>query len=109
MDKKIIRKNRVRGKARIVSNRPRLSYEKSNRYINIQLIDDSKQKTIFGIHQKNIISKDKTEMISKFTDKIVEALNEAKINEIYIDRGARKYHGSLATIVEGLRKAGVKV
>ena len=34
---------------------------------------------------------------------------EKKINNVYLDRGANKYHGRLKTFTESLRKNGLKV
>ena len=103
------RKDRIRRKARLVSSRPRLSYEKSNRFMSFQLIDDKSQKTIFGVHQKQVKGKDKQEVINQLAEKIAKLMQEHKVKEVYLDRGSRKYQGNLVIIIDKLRKSGIKV
>ena len=103
------RKDRIRRKAKSVSSKPRLSYEKSNRFMSFQLIDDKKQITIFGVHQKQVTGKTQEEINDELAKKIVDLLKQNKVNDIFVDRGARKYQGNLASIIEKIRKAGVKV
>jgi len=77
--------------------------------MSFQLISDKEQKTLFGVHEKQVEGKTKDEINEGLANKIVEKLKEHKIDSIFIDRGARKYQGNLAIIVEKIRKAGIKV
>ncbi|MEK7084956.1 MAG: 50S ribosomal protein L18, partial [Patescibacteria group bacterium] len=59
--KRHIRHRRVRRKISGTSSRPRMAVFRSSKYLQIQLIDDEKEKTIFGFTDRRMEGKTKTE------------------------------------------------
>lgn len=103
------RKTRVRNKLKLVSNRPRLSIFKSNRYLSVQLIDDQNNKSILGLHEKKMTGKTKVERVKQLAQQTAEQLKHAKQTKVYFDRGENRYHGLVASFVEELRQAGINI
>jgi large subunit ribosomal protein L18 len=108
------RQRRVRSKIFGVAVKPRLSFNRSNKNLYIQLINDEKAQTIVGLLDKAVIVKSK-EKLTK-TQKAVETakvlvttLKEKKIKSLVVDRGSYQYHGRIKAFVEVLRKNKIKV
>lgn len=105
------RKKRVRKKISGTDKTPRLSIYKSNRNIQMQLIDDQSNKTLLGCSsikskEKSLTNKSKevcTEFLKKY--KILFPKSEMKL---VFDRNGMKYHGVVKNIAEELRKGGLK-
>lgn len=100
---------RVRNKLKRVSNRPRLSIFKSNRYLSVQLIDDHNNRSILGVHEKKMTGQTKIERVKQLAQQTAELLKKAKQTKIYFDRGENRYHGLVAAFVEELRQAGINI
>ena len=107
------RKLRNRKKLKKVNNnRYRVSINKSLNNISAQIIDDINKKTLVSASS---IEKDfkikKTKKIDKSTligEILAKRAKEKKINDVYFDRGAYKYHGRIKQFAEILRKNGLK-
>jgi large subunit ribosomal protein L18 len=113
MDKNTKRKLRNRKKLKKVNdNRFRISIYKSLNNISAQIIDDENNKTLvsassiekeFKNNKKN--KKDTSLLMGEILAK--RAL-EKKINKVYFDRGANKYHGRVKIFADSLRKNGLE-
>ena len=106
------RKLRNRKKLKKVSNRYRVSINKSLNNISAQIIDDINKKTLVSASS---IEKDfkikKTKKIEKSSiigEILAKRAKEKNINEVYFDRGSYKYHGRVKIFAETLRKNGLK-
>lgn len=107
-EKRNRRRGRIRSKISGTSERPRLSVFKSNKGMYIQLIDDSKSKTIVSAHSKEIKSKGKKSEISFELGKLIaEKSKVKKVERIVFDRGGYKYHGRIAKVAEGAKEGGL--
>jgi len=113
LEKKILnqslRKNRVRSKISGTASRPRLSVSISNKHVNVQLIDDEKQRTIassttVGMKLTGSIS-EQAEFIG--TD-IAKKAKKAKINEVVFDRNSHRYAKRLSALADAARKEGLR-
>ncbi len=108
-DKKInlkreLRKKRARAKLLGDAKRPRASVFRSNKFLYIQLIDDSKGKTlVFSASKKGI------KEATKLGEKVADLAKKVGIKSVVFDRSSYKYHGQVKTLVESLRTAGLKV
>jgi large subunit ribosomal protein L18 len=107
-NKTTMRAGRIRRKIRAVSNRPRLSIHKSNRFISLQLIDDQTSKTIVGIHEKTVTGATPSERRQALAKAMAEKIKAVKIKQVVFDRGANRYHGAVAEIAEALRANGIE-
>lgn len=105
---------RVRKNIHGTATRPRLCVVKTNKHIQVQLIDDDNHVTICS---KATFSKDlrNTEFTrknkssaAKLGEEIAKIAQEKNIKEIVFDRGPFKYHGILAALAEAARSAGLQ-
>ena len=110
---KIKRKLRNRKKLKSLNpTRYRITVKKSLNNLFAQIIDDKERKTLVSassiekeIKIKKVKKMDKSSLIGEI---LAKRAKEKKINEVYFDRGANKYHGRVKTFAETLRKNGLK-
>ncbi|HVJ65738.1 MAG TPA: 50S ribosomal protein L18 [Bdellovibrionota bacterium] len=87
--------------------RPRLSVVRSNRSVQVQLIDDASGKTLASA----VTPKGKTanRELAKALGKDLAAKASAQgISSIVFDRSGYLYHGRIAALAEGAREGGLK-
>ena len=102
------RKKRIRAKIFGMSDKPRLSVFRSNKYITAQLIDDSKGVTLAAATSQNVKGKSVLEKAKAVGSSIAEQAKAKKISTVVFDRGGYLYTGSVAAIADGAREAGLK-
>lgn len=104
------RHRRVRGKVIGTKECPRLSVFRSNRYINLQLINDAKGETIVNFNDLKIDKKGKTktEIAKELGIMFAKKALEKKVEKVVFDRGGYKYHGRIKAVAEGAREGGLK-
>ncbi len=89
--------------------KPRASVFRSNKNIEVQLIDDTKGVTILSMTSKKIDQKLKPVERSAETGKALAKLAIAKkVTEIVYDRNGYRYHGQVKAMADGLREGGLK-
>ena len=105
------RKQRVRYKTKIVSNRNRLTVFRSNNHIYAQLIDDNKGITLASassleksIKDKKLQRKELAEQIGK---SIAKKIISKGIDKVAFDRGKYKYHGLIKILADAARSEGL--
>ena len=102
------RKKRIRAKIFGVSERPRLSVFRSNKYITAQLIDDSKGITLASATSKNVEGKNVLEKARAVGILIAEQAKAKKVSAAMFHRGGYLYTGSVSAVADGAREAGLK-
>lgn len=102
------RKKRIRAKVFGVSEKPRLSVFRSNKYITAQLIDDSKGVTLAAATSKGMKIKSVVERAKAVGASIAEQAKAKNISAAVFDRSGYIYTGSVAALAEGARAAGLK-
>ncbi len=103
------RANRVRSTVTGTSERPRLSVTISNLHVHAQIIDDSKSVTLAAVStvgQK--LTGNLTDKAAVVGKQIAEKAVKAKVKNVVLDRGARKYHGRVKSLAEAARAAGLE-
>ena len=105
---RIKRKRRIRAKISGSAILPRVSVFRSNRYINVQAIDDSTATTIIGLNSKAINQKANKEGAAALGEAFAAKLKEAKISEVVFDRNGYQYHGVIAAFGDALRANEIK-
>lgn len=105
---------RVRKHLRGTGLKPRLSVVKSNKHIQVQIIDDEKGQTLGStatfakeFRGTDFGKKNKTSA-KKLGEKIAEIAKAKNIKEVVFDRGPFKYHGILAAIADAAREGGLQ-
>ena len=119
LSRRKIRHIRVRKKISGTPESPRLSLFRSNKYIYVQIIDDSNNKTLVSCssRDKEVLS-NKAQNKSDFTNKSFEAYKvglivsdkckKSGISKVVFDRGGYKYHGRVKALAEGARENGLE-
>jgi large subunit ribosomal protein L18 len=111
---RISRALRVRKHIHGTAVRPRLCVVKTNKHIQVQLIDDDNHATIgstatFSKAFKNTeFARKNKASAAKLGEEIARIAKEKNINEIVFDRGPFKYHGILDALAKAARDAGLK-
>jgi len=110
---KIKRKLRTRKKLKSVNtNRYRITVSKSLNNLFAQIIDDNTRKTLVSASsiEKDIKIKKskKIEISSLIGELLAKRAKEKKIEKVYFDRGANKFHGRVKEFADSLRKNGLK-
>ena len=104
-----LRKRRhARVRARVIgtAERPRLAVFRSNRFISVQLIDDSAGKTLAEAHGRESKGPQSAQAASVGTA-IAAKAKAAGITAIVFDRGGYRYGGQVKTLAEAARAAGL--
>ncbi len=107
------RKARVRAKLTGTSERPRLTVFRSNKYIYLQVIDDTVGKTLAaassyaGKGKKAVTGK--TAAALETTSRLLEQLKKNKITSLVFDRGSYRYHGRIKAVADALREGNIHV
>lgn len=108
------RTKRNRKKLKGTAARPRLSVVKSNKHIQVQLIDDDSAQTLgstatFAKEFKSTeFNKKNKESAKALGRRIAEIAKGKNITEVIFDRGQFKYHGILAELADAAREGGLK-
>ena len=105
------RQQRVRYKAKSVSNRKRLTVFRSNNHIYAQLIDDLNGTTIASsssieksIKDMKLSRKETAELIGK---NIAKKIISKGIDKVAFDRGKYKFHGLIKILADAARVEGL--
>jgi large subunit ribosomal protein L18 len=104
------RRRRVRAKVRGSADRPRLSVFRSNRGVNVQLIDDVAGRTVAAVnwtepHVKGLQSMEQAKRVGAL---IAERAKAAGVESVVFDRGGYRYHGRVKALAEGAREGGLR-
>jgi large subunit ribosomal protein L18 len=105
---------RVRNRLRGTAEQPRMCVYKSNKHLEVQLIDDVDGVTLgsVGTYSKEIRA---MEMAGKskaaareIGSRIAKVAKEKGIDRVIFDRGPGKYHGILAELADAARSGGLQ-
>lgn len=105
------RKVHIRLSLRGTTERPRLTVFRSNKYLYMQVIDDSTGNTLASASTleeelKNI--KRNIEGAGKLGEELGKRLKEKNIMSVVFDRNGYFYHGIVKAMAEGARKSGIQ-
>lgn len=104
-----LRKQRTRAALATHKELPRLSVHRSLRGMYAQIIDDTTGTTLAAVSDRSLkASGTKTEKATLVGEAIGKLAIEKKIKTVRFDRGAFRYHGRVAAVADGARKAGLK-
>jgi len=113
IDPRLRRKARIRRKIAGTASRPRLSVYKSLKHIYAQVVDDSSSKTLafassLSKELKGNTDGDKKADALRVGKLIAEKCKAVNVESVVFDRNGFPYHGRIAAVAEGARKAGLK-
>lgn len=100
------RHNRIRAKVSGTATRPRLAVVKSNRFISVQLIDDTKGNTIAQAHGREFKGSlgAQAPLVGKA---IAERAKSAGITAVVFDRGGYAYAAQIKSLADAAREGGL--
>lgn len=108
-------KRRVRKKVFGTPDRPRLTVYRSHHHIYVQIVDDTKSKTLVSSssNSKDLREQLQTVKSKQERSKLVgmDAAKRAiamKIQSVVFDRNGYRYHGNIKALADGAREAGLK-
>ena len=105
------RKARNRAKIFGTPEMPRLSVFRSNRYTNVQLIDDSTGKTLLALSTKKLEKswKTKSEQARLLGEQLAEKSQKLGLQKAVFNKSQYRYHGRVKAIAEGARSKGLQL
>ena len=107
------RHTRLRKKIVGTELRPRLVVTRSARHVFVQVVDDSKGRTVASASTMEAdlrsFEGDKTAKARKVGELVAERAKQAGIESVVFDRGGNKYHGRVAAIADGAREGGLSL
>jgi len=108
------RARRVRAKVHGTPDIPRLSVSRSLKNIYVQIIDDEKRVSLFGLSSTGPeVRERKIEggkvAVAKVVGKLIaEKAKEKGITRVVFDRSGYLYHGRVKAVAEGAREGGLQ-
>jgi large subunit ribosomal protein L18 len=108
---RVKRHKRIRKSITGTANKPRVAVFRSNKHIQVQLIDDVAHKTLYGMSTESLDAKkaNKVDQARELGVKFGELLSkDGKVTTVVFDRGGYKYHGRVKALAESLREKGLK-
>ncbi len=111
---KIRRKLAIRKRISGTNETPRICINRTNKHLNVQLIDDSKGVTILSAKtfgKKNVVTSAKRSMegAKLVGNYIGDNLEKLKISSAVFDRNGYKYTGIIKALIESIREKGINV
>ena len=106
--KRILRHKKIRTKVKGTSEMPRLTVFRSNRYLYVQVIDDTVGHTLATATTKEVKGKSLLEKATALGVKIAEKAKAKKISKVVFDRGGYIYTGKIKALADGAREGGLK-
>lgn len=104
-------RRQVRGRKKISGDaqRPRLVVFRSARHISAQVIDDVAGVTLASASTLELRSEsgDKSAKAAEVGKLVAERAKSAGVETVVFDRAGNKYHGRIAALADGARKAGL--
>ena len=103
-------KRRLRNRKKIaLTDRPRLSVFRSNKYIYAQIIEQDTGKILASSSSLQLKLKERgINAATKVGEDIAKKALKAKIKRVVFDRGQYKYHGQVKSLADSARKAGLE-
>ncbi len=97
---------RIRSRVSGTSSRPRLAVYKSNRFVSVQLIDDTAGKTLAAAHGRKFPGSQSVQARA-VGEAIAKAAKAIGITSIVFDRGGYRYGGQIKTLADVAREEGL--
>jgi large subunit ribosomal protein L18 len=103
---------RVRKKITGTAERPRLAVFRSNRHVQVQVIDDTAGRTLAAASTLEADLRGGAtggvEAAKKVGELVGQRAKDKGITSVVFDRGGYLYHGRVAAVAEGAREAGLE-
>jgi len=113
LERRAIRRLRIRNRVSGSSARPRLSVFRSATHIYAQIIDDTKGVTLAAASSRDDVKslvegKGKTAVSTAVGRLLAQRAKEKGLTQVCFDRGGYLYHGRVKALADGARAAGLE-
>jgi large subunit ribosomal protein L18 len=111
MNRREIRKKRIRKSICGTGDKPRISVFRSNKHLYVQAIDDAKGLTLVSFCDRNLKQKKnatKTEVAKLVGEEFGKLLSSKGIETCVFDRSGYQYFGRVAALAEGIRSQKIR-
>jgi large subunit ribosomal protein L18 len=110
---RVIRHRRVRKKIHGTAARPRLAVYRSNKHLNLQVIDDDAGRTLVSASTNETAVRGEgsggtVDAATRLGQLVAERAKAAGIDKVVFDRGGYLYHGRIAAVAAAAREAGLE-
>ena len=108
-------RRQVRGRKKVsgTAERPRLVVTRSARHVFVQVVDDTKGRTVASAStletDLRAFDGDKTAKARKVGELVAERAKAAGVSDVVFDRGGNRYAGRVAAIADGAREGGLNL
>lgn len=96
---RISRHKRIRARVSGTAERPRMAIYKSNRYVEVQIIDDVARKTLCAVKLADAV---------KAGQEIAKKAKEKGVSTVVFDRGGFRFAGQIVKLADAAREGGLK-
>lgn len=110
--KRTRRKLSIRSTLIGTTERPRLCVIRSNKHLLVQVVDDSKELTIFTVStygKSSIDAKPNKEGAVLIGKAVAEKLKQNSYTNVLFDRNGFQYTGVIAALADSVRENGIKI
>jgi len=113
LNNRLKRHKRIRRKIKGTASKPRVAIYRSNKHMQIQLINDDTNTTLVGMNTaslkegKKLTKTESSAALGKAFAKKVAETEKGKYKTVVFDRGGYKYHGRIKAIADSLRENGL--
>ena len=90
------------------TDRPRLAVFRSSKHIYVQIIDDSKNKTLVSVSDFKMHKVNKSQKAYAIGKNLAGKALKKKSKKVVFDRGGFLYHGRVVELAKGAREGGLK-
>ena len=101
------RRGRIRSQVSGTAVCPRLAVFRSNRFVNVQLIDDERGVTLGAASDQTIKKGNKVERATQVGTEIAKVAQAKKITKVVFDRGGFLYTGRVKALADAARAGGL--
>lgn len=106
------RKLSIRKKVSGTAEIPRVCAVKTNKHLQVQVINDAESKTIFSFQtfgKNKIADRANVESAKTVGTKVGEKLKSMNIEQAVFDRNGKLYAGIIKTLADSIREQGIKI
>jgi large subunit ribosomal protein L18 len=100
------RHKRIRALVKGIAERPRLAVYRSNRFVSVQIIDDTVGKTLAAAHGREHKGS-QSEQAKAVGTAIAKAAKAAGITSVVFDRAGYRYGGQVKALADAAREGGL--
>ncbi|MCD6283152.1 50S ribosomal protein L18 [bacterium] len=110
---RLVRHRRLRKLASGAADRPRLCVFRSNRQLYVQVVDDTKGRTLVFLSTlspdiKKKLTGKPVEKAGQLGAELAKRALKAGIKEVVFDRGGHKFHGQVKALADAAREGGLE-